>query len=237
MEGYEAFKKLRADTGMTIRSFAAKAEISPRVLTYYESGEKSLLCIPTEKAVSLFSILTVSLPDFYFRYYPIKEEVNRRIEKWNAERTRITDREQIKTRLKNRIFQMRSRALISASEKEFLLTAYESQMSMMAKALGNRKKLTDTEYEQFVLPVLYLIKSASKQNSVDQRTFVVKDAICHTEYSIRDLADIVGVSQQHLKGRLNKNELEKLHVETVLKLCLALDISFESIFEVEVGSQ
>ena len=231
MEGYEAFKKLRVDSGFSVRKFAACAEISPRTLTYYENGENSLLCIPTEKAVCLFSLLNVSITEFFYQYYPIKHNVEVILAEWNKTKERVTDKEKVKIRLKNRIYKMKERNIIDAPTMDGIISEYEKQMTIMYKVLGKRKDLSEEEYDQFVLPILCLIRRENKPIPENKRTYAVTEALYHTEFSIPDLANIIGVSQQHLKSRLNKGELEKLHIETILKLCLVLKIDFEKLFE------
>lgn len=227
MEGYEAFKALRSNTGLSIRKFAAISNVSPRILTYYESGEKSLLYMSVEKAICFFSILDTSIPNFFYTYYPIKDEVKSAMEKWDSQQKKETDRDKIRTRIKNRIYKMKERGALGDPAIKRIMSEYEKQMHMMLQELGDRRELTDEEYAQFISPVLHMIRKESQGNSENP----VVNAIYNTEYSIHDVAEMIGISRQHLKANLNRNELKKMHIGTTLKLCCIIGVDFDELFD------
>ena len=234
MEGYEAFKKLRMKSGLSVRGFSAAADISPRSLSYYENGEKSLLYVPVEKAIRIFSLFNVKISAFYQEYYPyivICTEVA--VSKWKTANKREVSREIISRRLKNRIYKIKERKQETYFSFSEILEIYEKQMSLLSDELGDRDEVSEEEYDQYVMPVIYTIRKTGSTISSDPVTSSMMEAYYHTEYRFSDLAFLSGITQQSLKGRINRNELNKLHIETMLKLCLILGINFEELFGVK----
>ena len=232
MTGHSAFKQLRIDTGLTIRNFAASAGIAPRTLTYYENGEKSLLNMPVEKALTIFSFFPVNVSEFYYENYPIKSVTNVRIDQWKANHNRETNKEIIRGRLKNRIYKLKERSRYDEYIEQ-ILVEFEKQMTLLYNHTESRQNITEEEYLQYVSPVLYLLKKPPGEHITDPVLATVMEAYYHSEYSFADLSYLSGVSQQHLKERFSKNELLRLHIETMLVLCICLGLDFDEVFKSE----
>lgn len=80
MEAHEAYKDLRVKTGYNILDFAKKAGISFGSEHIYESGERSLLLMTVDNAISVFNVFDYDVETFFYRYFPeIKTEVDEQI--------------------------------------------------------------------------------------------------------------------------------------------------------------
>lgn len=78
MEAYEYFKQKREQTGMTVREFCKKVNISVGSCVEYQNGTKSLLSLPLDKTIRIFSVINIHIEKFYDDYFPeLKEEITK----------------------------------------------------------------------------------------------------------------------------------------------------------------
>ena len=72
MTGYEYIKQKRIEKGYTIRQFGKVVNITPRMISYYEAGEKPIEHISLNKMNKMFDVLEIDIEDFFDCYYPYK---------------------------------------------------------------------------------------------------------------------------------------------------------------------
>ena len=85
MTGNEFIKNCRLQKGYSVRQFGKMADITPRMVSYYESGEKLLEHLPVYKCITMFRLLDIPVEEFFQKYYSIDTEVSKLVEKWRNE--------------------------------------------------------------------------------------------------------------------------------------------------------
>lgn len=237
MEGYEAFKRLREQSGMTTREFANKANIALSTLVYYENGKKSLLNLPVKKAVIIFNLLQYPVSQFYLKYYPLQSTIEDKISEWKLAHPREYDYKKLFVRIKNRLMQQKSRARIPddlylvLEEKFFIL------FDKLAENTDNQGQISDQAYSELVLPYLHdlgcalensLPETEKYQNEISKR---INDKLLYTDFSYKDLADIVDIHECRISSCMNnKGDFMDIRIGTAIKICLVLEETLEKLF-------
>lgn len=228
MTGYEYLKQRREEKNFTIRGFAKESQIAPRMVSYYESGEKQLSSIPIEKAVRLFSLLDIDIEDFFCTYYPYKNSLNDAINAWNKENPREYDISSLKRRYYYRLMKIKERNSLTLTDYERLYAVYKN---LFDDKLGKRAKLNDKEYDELIQALNYKIRlmlNPLPENIIAKN---ILNALYHTEYLISDLSKFSGVSYDHLRGCLDGSyNIEHMRVGLALSLCHILNVSFKDVF-------
>ena len=231
MTGYEAFKKYREESGLSVREFASKIGIAPRSVSYYENGH--LLCtqIPIYKAIAIFELFGVSIEEFYDSYYPYKKELDAMVQNWKNENPRELNYEIIKARLYSRLAKIKQRKSILPEELEHIYELYDNVFNQQVIYIDQNGCMTDTSYEEYVLPIFYEIKKAMTEVPENHANQILLDSFFRKEYLYKDLVSFCDISKVRLLLLLNgEADFNKLHIITALKLCYVLDLKFDDVF-------
>lgn len=231
MTGYEEFKQLRKNTGFTIRSFAEQTKISSRSLTDYENGHLQLIAMPAEKCIRIFQCLNEDIPEFFFRNYPLKEEVDTQLTKWqimNPKNFNFTD---MRFKLCNRLNKIRERHTIDESILFRIITDYNLAFKQLESKVQENGCITPEDYAQFVQPILYRIRWGNNEPRQEGFGNCINDKLYMTDYTYKDIAGFCGITSEHLKHSIyGKYDYHKMHIGVALKLCYVLNISFQDLF-------
>ena len=228
MTGNEYLKQKREEKKYTIRGFAKESGIAPRMVSYYESGEKQLSSIPIEKAIRLFSLLDIDIEEFFCIYYPYKKDLDKAVATWNEENKREYDVNSLKKRYYYRLMKIKERDSLALRDYECLYTIYKE---LFDKNIKECDSITNDEYEKYILSLNYQIRL--KLNPLPANVIAKKilDSLYHTEYLISDLSKFCGVSYDHLRGCLDGNyDISRMRVGLALSLCHILNVSFKDVF-------
>lgn len=229
MTGNEFLKSKREVCGFSIRQFAVNIGVSPRTITYYEAGEKSIGAISLNKCIYMFNSLGISVYDFFNTFYPYKPVINVEKERWEKENPNVYNFGLLKKRLYLRLAQIRKRERLGETELEEITEMYELFFK-------NSSYLTDDDisigdYEKYVKPIYYKIKVKMNGLPTNEMGYAIIDALCRTDYALSDVAQMCDISKQHLNQCINGNfDFGAMHVYTALKLSYLLDLDFEKIF-------
>jgi len=228
MTGNEYLKQKREEKIFTIRGFAKESQIAPRMVSYYESGEKQLSSMSIEKAVRFFSLLDIDIEDFFCTYYPYKDSLDDAINAWSKENPREYDVSSLKKRYYYRLMKIKERNSLTLTDYERLYTAYKS---LFDDKLGERAEINDNEYDELIQTLNYQIRlmlNPLPENIIARNLL---NALYHTEYLISDLSKFSGVSYDHLRGCLDGSyNIEHMRVGLALSLCHILNVSFKDVF-------
>ncbi len=234
LRGYEVFKVARENAGYSYREFAAIADISLSLLVYYESGQKSLLGMSVRKAIKVFEILNISLQDFYLSYYYKEIDVSEVINQWERDNPREYSIKKLYQRLKNRIFKLRERKRIASDIYEKLYTDLQATFKLLEK---EGTFITDEQYEMYVLEFEYQIGKCLEDNLPEEEQMKnetairINDCILHSDYSYKDLASFLGITNRRLSNCKNAdNGYDDMKIETALKICNVFSAKFEDLF-------
>ena len=239
MDGSQAFKSYREKSGYSIRKYASAAGISVRSLEYYENGSRSLLSMPTEKAILLFSLLSVSIPNFFGEYYNIElSSVNDAVLAWKAKDLRVYSFSLIKKRMKARLYKMRARGRLADTDLRDIFDMYVSSFDVLEETYSENDNLSDEDYDKYIAPIFIKLKKLLYNEPGTEQLDVLYNALISCKYLThsadlidKDFCDLVGVSRQYLTSILNGgNDINKLRIETSLRLCQVLPIDFEQLF-------
>ena len=228
MTGNEFLKLKREEKDFTIRGFAKTSGIAPRMVSYYESGEKQLTSIPIEKAVRIFDLLGVEIEEFFCTYYPYKDNLDKALNLWHKENLREYEVASLKKRYYHRLMKIKERNSLNLTDYERLYLAYRE---LFDNRLSNQIVISDKEYEDLVLALNYqfrLLLNPFPENVIARS---ILDSLYHTEYLISDLSKFSGISYDHLRGCLDGNyNIEHMRVGLALSLCYILKVPFNDVF-------
>ncbi|MDD3414198.1 MAG: helix-turn-helix transcriptional regulator [Lachnospiraceae bacterium] len=231
MTGNEFLKSKREDYGYSIRQFASDIGVSPRTITYYESGEKSIGAMSINKCIYMFHTLGMSIYDFFNTFYPYKEVIDEEKERWRKDNPSVYNFGLLKKRLYLRLAQIRKRERLGEADLEELMEMYESFFKNDAISYLESNDISVMDYEKFVKPIYYKIKVKMNGLPVDEIGYSIVDALCRTDYELSDVAMMCDISKQHLNQCINGNfDFGAMHVYTALKLSYLLELDFEKIF-------
>lgn len=237
MEGYEAFKKLREQLGMTTREFASKAGIALSTLVYYENGKKSLLNLPIKKAIILFDILQCEISQFYLEYYPLESVVEKKVEEWKLAHPREYDYNKLFVRIKNRLMQQKSRARLPDEIYLSLENRFYILFDKLAEETDKQGKISDQAYSELVVPYLHDLGCALEDSLPEEQKYKneiskrINDKLLYTDYTYKDLATLVDIHECRISSCMtNKGDFMDIRIGTAIKICLVLEETIENIF-------
>lgn len=227
MTGNEFLKVCREKKKLSIRSFASSCGIAPRMISYYEKGEKRIEAIPINKARLIFNLLDYDLESFFDEYYPYKESMNNKINEWKEQHQRVYDYALLKNRFYARLNKINERGRMDDAIFDTLWHHYVDTFDL----LKGKNVLNDNEYDKYILELNYNIRNAMTtaiENTISQK---IMNALFHTEYSLSDIGKMCNITQQHLSGCINgEYDIESMRVLSFLKICYVLSIDQKTLF-------
>lgn len=233
MTGNEAFKQMRIDAGYTYRAFAAQAGIPLSLLYGYESGSKEICSIPVAKAIRIFSLSGKNMTAFYLENYDLKQEVLQNIEIWKQKHPPELHIEKLMKQLKNRIAKLKGRGRLTEDAAARFNQRCNDIVEDLTDDVSEDGCISEERYEQHVIPLMADIKTEMfcDPGILPTENKLVIDAMYQKNWGYSGLAEICGLSRQHLKYCLcGKGDLFSMHIGTALKLCIALELPFEKVF-------
>lgn len=234
MEAYEYFKQKREQTGMTVREFCKKVNISVGSCVEYQNGTKSLLSLPLDKTIRIFSVINIHIEKFYDDYFPeLKEEITKRMIVWEEKRKPELDLMKLQHRYRARIAKMKERKVLPDVEIEQFLQEYKTLFKGLKAEMDSSGNISKTLYKERILPFSCRLKKQIEngeiKNSVSRR---INDAMLAKEITYVELAHIVDITPVSLTyAKTSQTGYSSMKIGTVLKICYALDISFDEICE------
>ena len=232
--GYEAFKRARENTGYSYREFAGIADISLSLLVYYENGNKSLLAMPVKKAIEVFDILNISIHDFYMTYYKKELDMSDAKRQWQMDNPREYSIKKLSQRLKIRIFKLKERNRITQGMYDALLANMHTTFGLLEPG---RETISDEFYEEHILNIECQIGKCLEKNLPEEEQIKnesakrINDCILRTDYSYKDLATLIGITNRRLSNCKNSEKgYDDMKIENAMKICNVLSVRFEDIF-------
>lgn len=233
MTGNEYLKKRREELGLSIRGFASICDLSPRVVTYYEAGEKQIGSVPVRKGLQMFHVLNLDLKEYFNTYFPCEEEIKDKIIIWHTEHSRVYDCAVLKKRFASRISKIKARSNLSLIDFDRI---YMSYRDCFESDVSEVSILSDEQYEQYILPLDSQIREALSPLPENKISREILSAIYHTDFSIMDVAAICQVTRHHLGACLEgKYDIEQIRISLALRLCAALDLDFDDVFRKNIN--
>ena len=231
MTGYEFFKERRMEKGYSVRQFGQMADITPRMVSYYEAGEKPIECIPLHKALRMFQLLDIVIEDFFDHYYPYKAEMDREIEKWQSLNPIEYNFQKTKKKIYARLAQIKSRGSIEENKLGSIYDMYENFFCNSYRKCLTENIISKEDYDSYVQPIYYQIKLAMNDLPEDDISRKILEAFYKTNYKMIDVSQMCGITTQNLNKYLNgKYDYGSLHTDTALKLCYLLKLDFNNLF-------
>lgn len=231
MTGYEKFKQLRKNRGYTVRDFADQAGISSRSLTSYENGSLELLAISVEKCIRIFRLLDKKIPEFYYKNYPLKDEVDERLAKWQIMNPQTVNFMDMRVKLCNRLNKIRERHTIDEPILSRIITDYSLTFEQLESKVKSDGCITLEDYSLYVQPILYQIRWGNNKPCQDGFGNCINDKLFMTDYTYKDIASFIGITSEHLKHSIyGRYDYRKMHISVALKLCYVLNVSFQELF-------
>ena len=229
MTGTEYLKEKRKEKGYTVRGFAAACGVAPRMVSYYESGEKSVSSMPVIKAQKYFGMLGINIETYFKEYYSYLSEVDSKVEEWYINNPRTLEKSSLKRRYCKRLAKIKERKYMDISDFDNIYNVYQDIFNNKV----NHEILSENEYNRYILELNYKIRIALNplNNEISEISKTVLDALYHTEFSITDISSFCGLSKQHVCSCIQGGyDIRLIHVISALKLCYVLDLSFEEVF-------
>lgn len=231
MTGYEEFKQLRKNTGCTVRNFADQVGISSRSLTNYENGSLQLTAVSVEKCVRIFHLLGKDIPEFYFRNYSLREEVDEQLAKWQLMNPQVVNFMDMRVKLCNRLNKIRERHTIDEPILSRIIIDYNLTFEELESRVGEDGCIIPEDYDLYVNPILYQIRWGNDEPKREGFGNYVNDKLFMTEYTYKDVANFIGITSEHLKNSIyGRYDYRKMHIGIALKLCYILNIPFQELF-------
>lgn len=231
MTGNEFLKMKREECGYSVRKFAVDIGVSPRTISYHESGEKRIGSISLNKCICMFRRLDIPVCEFFDLYYPYKHSIDEKKKQWAEQNLRTYNFGLLKKRLYLRLAQIKKRKRLGEKELEEILVLFEAFFKDPQCPYSDGDDISPFDYEKYVRPIYYKIKIGMNGLPSDEIGRTIIDALYKTDFSISDVAAICDITKQHLNLCINGNfDFGAMHVYTALKLCYLLELDFEEIF-------
>ena len=232
MTGYEYFKQKRIERGYSIRQFGKAVDVTPRMVSYYETGEKPIERIPLYKMNKMAEHLEIDVEKFFDLYYPYKSNMDLAIEKWKQDNPTEYDFQKVKKKIYARLAQIKGRGAIDPDKLNLIYAMYENFFCNEYRKHIIGDTISEVDYETFVSPILYQIKlnmSGELPAYEVSRNIVI--AFYKSGYEKKDVSKLCGIASQNLNYYINgKYEYGSLHTDTALKLCYLLKLDFKTLF-------
>lgn len=241
MEAYQLLKQARIEKGFSMDSFSAATGIKKRSLTYYESGERQIENLMVYKCLSLLSPLGIDPESFFDESLHYKSDCDNRIRVWRQEHPRVLEYASLRHQSYDRIMHMKYRNSISPDQHDMLIHYYKQTFDYLSNELGERKELTDTEYETYYLSFLGEVKTTlyAKDNLSEPLSLILKEYF-KSEFAAQtftflpnDFSSLIGYTKFAKLRKILSGEvgLDSLTAISALRLCYILGLPFEKVFE------
>lgn len=228
MNGKEALKHYRNEKGYTIRQLAALLQVSPKTVYSYESKDVQVTSMPVSRAIVYFGLLGVDVEEYFDSFYPYKEELSAKVEKWHTDNLVELSYDKLKTRLTQRITKAKGRQILSESLYEEIYTQCLSSFELLKGKTDSNGFISVVDHEKYIVPIYKRLK---------METYLIEDAyfkdkFAEAPYNLSELAEICDINGVYLTYVVNgKRELQTMRVITVLKLCYVLQLDFKRLFQ------
>ena len=167
MEACEYFKQKREQTGMTIREFCKKVNISVGSCVEYQNGTKSLLSLPLDKTIRIFSVINIHIERFYDDYFPeLKEEITKRMIVWEEKRAPELDLVKLQHRYRARIAKMKERKVLTDAEIEQFLQEYKTLFKELKAEMDSCGNISEILYKERILPFSCRLKKQIENGEI-----------------------------------------------------------------------
>lgn len=228
MNGKEALKHYRNEKGYTIRQLAALLQVSPKTVYSYESKDVQVTSMPVSRAIVYFGLLGVDVEEYFDSFYPYKEELSAKVEKWHTDNLVELSYDKLKTRLTQRITKAKERQILSESLYEEIYTQCLSSFELLKGKTDSNGFISVVDHEKYIVPIYKRLK---------METYLIEDAyfkdkFAEAPYNLSELAEICDINGVYLTYVVNgKRALHTMHIITMLKLCYVLQLDFKKLFQ------
>lgn len=228
MNGKEALKHYRNEKGYTIRQLAALLQVSPKTVYSYESKDVQVTSMPVSRAIVYFGLLGVDVEEYFDSFYPYKEELSAKVEKWHTDNLVELSYDKLKTRLTQRITKAKARQILSESLYEEIYTQCLSSFELLKGKTDSNGFISVVDHEKYIVPIYKRLK---------METYLIEDAyfkdkFAEAPYNLSELAEICDINGVYLTYVVNgKRELHTMRIITMLKLCYVLQLDFKKLFQ------
>lgn len=232
MEVYEFFKQKREETGMTVREFCQKVSISVGACVEYQNGTKSLLYIPLEKAVRIFSVMDIHIEKFYNDYFPeLKEDTLKKVTEWESKQKPELDLMKLQRRYRTSIAKIKERKILSDAAIENLLQEHKNLFKELEMQTDSNGMLPEALYKEKILPFSCKIKQQTEKEKIKNPVSrLINDAMIKKEITYSELAGIVDITPVSLTcAKTSLKGYSSMKISSVLKICYVLNIPFDHI--------
>lgn len=232
MEVYEFFKQKREETGMTVREFCKKVNISLGACVEYQNGTKSLQYIPLEKAVRIFSVMDIDIEKFYDDYFPeLKEDTLKKMAEWESKQKPELDLLKLQRRYRTRIAKIKERKILPDAAIENLLQEHKNLFKGLETQTDSHGRLSEVLYKEKILAFSCRIKQQTENEEIKNPVSrLINDAVIKKEMTYADLADIVDITPVSLTyAKTSLKGYSSMKIGSVFKICHALNIPFDNI--------
>lgn len=232
MRSYQLFKERREATGLTVREFCEKVNISTGAFVEYQNGTKSLLCLPLGKAVRIFSVIDIDIEKFYDEYFPeLRQEVTQKLAKWHSEHVIELNFDKLRRRYRTRIAKAKERKTLPDAEIDALLHDFRKIFIELEMCVNDKGMISETLYDERILPFSYIMKQKLEGNEIkNEISKLINDGLLKSEMTYAELGDIVDVTPRRLTMcKTSQEGYSSMKISSVLKICYALNVPFDTI--------
>lgn len=232
MKSYQLIKEQREATGLTVKEFCEKVNISIGAFVEYQNGTKSLLCLPLGKAVRIFSVIDIEIEKFYDKYFPeLRQEIAQKLAKWHVEHPAELNLDKLKRRYRARIAKAKERKFLPDIEIDGLLCDYKDTFKELEMCVNDRGMISMALYEERILSLSYAMKQKIEGGEIKNAVSkLINDAILKSEMTYADLGGIAGVTPRRLTMcKTSPEGYSSMKIGSVLKICYALNVPFDNI--------
>ena len=230
MTSYLFFREKREATGLTLREFGDKVNVSVSSLTEYQNGNKSLLSLPLNKAIRIFQAMNVDLEVFYSDFFPeLREETVQKVNLLKAEKHIELDYEKLKQRYRVRIAKIKERKKLSNSEIETLLSIFKNTFEALEAQTDFSGKISEKLYMEKIVPFSHMLKKKLTEDKIKNAAAAfIDDAFLKNDMTYAELGHIVDVTPKRLTMcRTSEEGYSNMKIGSVLKICYALNVPFK----------
>lgn len=234
VKSYQFIKEQRKASGLTVREFCEKADISIGTFTECQNGTKSLLCLSLGKAVRMFSVIGIDIEKFYEEYFPeLRQEMVQKLEDWRTEHPVERNFNKLRSRYRSYIAKMKERKDISDMEIKGLLRDYNGTFRELEAYVNEKGEITEELYKEKIMPLAYSLKQRQDESGIKNGVSrLIDEAILKSGMTYAELGKIVGVTPRRLTScKTSPEGYSGMRIDSVLKICHALNIPFDEIRE------
>lgn len=227
MTSYLFLREKREATGLTLREFCDKVNVSVSSFTEYQNGNKSLLCIPLNKGIRIFKALSIDLETFYSDFFPeLREETIQKVNLVKADRCIELDFEKLKQRYRVRIAKIKERKKLSNAEIETLLSIFKSTFEELETQIDLNGRIPENLYMEKIVPFSYVLKKKLAVDKIkNSAAALIDDAFLKSGMTYAELGYIVDVTPKRLTMcRTSEEGYSNMKIGSVLKICYALNV-------------